>query len=88
MAQRIDGEIGAELFRVRGIFRSLSPATSNNQAFVVAGSARRLLGMGDAAHQVIMQLPRASMADPLAAELKAELDNDLELLSFGELLPA
>ncbi|MFC1611127.1 ABC transporter permease [Myxococcota bacterium] len=87
MAQRADGEIGAELFRVRGIFHALSPTASNNQVFVVAAAAQQLLGIGDVAHQVIAQLPRAPLAEPLAADLRTELGDNLEVMSFGQLMP-
>jgi ABC-type lipoprotein release transport system permease subunit len=39
MVQRADGELGVELYRVRGIFHSLSPAISRGRA---------LAGLGDA----------------------------------------
>ncbi len=87
MAQRADGEIGAELFRVRGIFHSLSPAISERRAFVGAAAARRLLGVGDVAHQIVIQLDRAAEADQVAARLRSQLGPRYEVLSYGQLLP-
>jgi len=88
MAQRTDGEIGAELYRVRGIFHSLSPTISRRRVFVNTASARTLLGLGDVAHQVVIQLDRASAADEVAARLRTALGPSYEVLSYGELLPA
>jgi putative ABC transport system permease protein len=88
MAQRADGEIGAELYRVRGIFHSLSPTISQRRVFVNAASARALLGLGDVAHQLVIQLDRASAAADVAARLRRELGPDYEVLSYSELLPA
>lgn len=87
MAQRVDGEVGAELFRVRGIFHSISPAVNDMQAFVVAGAARELLGIGEAAHQVIAQLPQAAASGPVAAAMQTGLGDGYEVLSFSELFP-
>jgi len=87
MAQRADGEIGAELYRVRGIFHALSATVSERRAFVSRTSARTLLGLGDAAHQVVIQLDRAADAEPVAAALRASLGPRVEVLSYGDLLP-
>lgn len=88
MVQRADGEIGAELYRVRGIYHSLSPAISRGRVLVGQDSARGLLGIGDVAHQVVIQLDRAALADPTAEALRRSLDGGSEVRSYGELLPA
>lgn len=88
MAQRADGEIGAELYRVRGVFHSLSPAISQRRVLVSVASARALLGVGDVAHQVVLQLDRAGEADAVAARLRARLGPGYDVRSYGELLPA
>lgn len=87
MVQRADGEIGAELYRVRGIFHSLSPAISQRRVLVGEASARSLLGVGDVAHQVVIQLARAADADGVAANLRARLGPGYDVRSYGELLP-
>ncbi len=87
MAQRADGEIGAQLYRVRGIFYSLSSAISDGRVLVSSASAQKLLGVGDVAHQIVIQLDRASDADTVAARLRAKLGAGYEVLSYGQLLP-
>jgi ABC-type lipoprotein release transport system permease subunit len=87
MAQRADGEIGAELYRVRGIFHSLSPTISDHRVLVGEASARRLLGIGEVSHQIVIQLDRAADADRVAARLRAALGPRYDVLSYGELLP-
>ena len=87
MVQRADGELGAELFRVRGIFHSISPALSRGRVFVSAPAARALLGVGDVAHQIVIQLDRAAASDPLAARMRAQLGPGYDVKSYGELLP-
>jgi putative ABC transport system permease protein len=87
MAQRADGEIGAELYRVRGLFHSLSPTISEHRVLVGESSARRLLGVGEVSHQIVIQLDRAADADRVAAKLKTALGPRYEVRSYGELLP-
>jgi ABC-type lipoprotein release transport system permease subunit len=87
MAQRADGDIGAELYRIRGIFHSLSPTVSQRKVLVSEASARELLGVGEVAHQLVIQLDRASEADRVAARLRQKLGPGYEVLSYGDLLP-
>jgi ABC-type lipoprotein release transport system permease subunit len=88
MAQRADGEIGADLYRVRGIFHSLSPTISAHRVYVGASAAHALLGVDDVAHQLVIQLDRAADADQVAGRLRAALGPGYEVLSYGDLLPA
>jgi len=87
MVQRADGELGAELYRVRGIFHSLSPAISQRRVMVSESSARALLGVGEIAHQIVIQLDRAADTDREAEHLRAKLGPRYEVLSYGDLIP-
>lgn len=85
--QRADGELGVELFRVRGIFHSLSPQIARGRVYVGEAAARSLLGVGDVAHQIVVQLDRAAAADPVAARVRAALGARYDTRSYGELMP-
>lgn len=87
MVQRADGEMGADLFRVRGIFHSIAAPISKGQIFITSKAAQELLGLGPVAHQVVIQLPRAEQAGPLAQTLRAKLGPSVEVLTYAELLP-
>jgi len=87
MVQRADGEMGADLFRVRGIFHSISPHLSRGLVLITNRAARELLGVGDVAHQIIIQLNRADAADAVAATLKASLGPGFDVVTYGELMP-
>ena len=87
MGQRVDGELSAQLFRVRGIFRSLSPAISQRRGMASQAAVRELLGVGDVAHLIVVQLERAAEADPLKERLRGELGEGYEVLSYGDLMP-
>ena len=87
MVQRADGELGAELFRVRGIFHSMSPGISRTRVLVDRAAARDLLGVGDVAHQIVIQLDRAADADRVASAIRTRLGPGYVAMSYGELLP-
>ena len=88
MVQRTDAEMGADLFRVRGVFHSLSPDIGKRQVYVSQASARTLLGLEGGAHQLVIQLPDPLQSDAVAAQVKASLTGQpVEVLTWGELLP-
>ena len=87
MVQRADGERAVEVFHVRGIFHSLSPMIARSRVYVGQAAARSLLGIGDAAHQIVIQLDRAADANATAARLRARLGAGYSVKSYGELLP-
>ncbi len=87
MVQRADAEMGADLFRVRGVFHSIAPTIGQRQVYVSSAAAQELLGVPGAAHQLVIQLEDPAQADAVAASLKARLGDDYEVLTWAELLP-
>ena len=87
MLQRADAEMGADLFRVRGIFHSIAPAIGQRQVYVSQGAARELLGLGAVSHQVVIQLPEAALSDGAAASIRGALGQGYEVVTWAELLP-
>jgi ABC-type lipoprotein release transport system permease subunit len=86
-AQGRDGELGAELFRVRGIFHGVAPSVSDGVAYTTRAAAARLLGLGDAAHQVVVELPAGADVDAAAASLRAKVGTGVEVVTYFELMP-
>ena len=87
MVQRADADMGADLYRVRGIFHSIAPAIGQRQVYVSQAAARGLLGLGSASHQVVIQLDDPRLAEVVAPQLQAALGQRFEVLTWGELLP-
>lgn len=87
MVQRADKEMGVDLYRVRGIFHSISPAIGKRQLFVSKAAARSLLGLGEVSHQYLVQLPDAAQAEVVAEGLRPALGPEFEVKTWGELLP-
>jgi ABC-type lipoprotein release transport system permease subunit len=87
MVQRADLEMGADLFRVRGVFHSIAPAIGQRQVYVSQAAARELVGLEQGAHQLVIQLQDPNQADAVAAQLRTQLGEGHEVLTWGELLP-
>ena len=87
MVQRADGEMGADIYRVRGIFHSMAANISRSRVLVTRHAAQALLGLPDSVHQVVIQLERAEDADALAASLRAELGASAEVVTYRQLMP-
>ncbi len=87
MVSRADGEMGADLFRVRGIFHSISPTIGQRQVYVSQDAARALLGIEHGSHQLVVQLSEPNDADAVSASLKKQLGAGYDVQTWGELLP-
>lgn len=85
--QRPDGELGAERLRVRGVFGGPTASLAGNVAYVTTAAAERILGVRDAAHQIVVVLPEGRTADALAPSLRDTVGSGVEVLTLGELVP-
>lgn len=84
--QRADGEMGAALFRVRGIFHALSSSIAEHRVLVSRGALGDALGTPGAAHQVVIQLARPDEAAAVAAAAAAA-NPGLECLPYTTIVP-
>ncbi len=87
MVQRADSEMGADLFRVRGIFHSIAPSISQRQVYVSRAAARAMLGVEGGSHQLVIQLSDPAGADAVAGGLKRALGDTFDVVTWRELLP-
>lgn len=87
MVQRADGDVGADLFRVRGIFHSVAANIGKRQVLVTGEAARELLGLPGGAHQLVVQLTDPDAADGIAQRLQAELGEGFEVSSWSQNFP-
>jgi putative ABC transport system permease protein len=86
MVQRADGEMGAALFRVRGMFHSINPGISKRRVLISHAAAAELLGTSGA-HQIVIQLSRAEDANTVAAAVRAALGAGAEVLTYAQIYP-
>jgi ABC-type lipoprotein release transport system permease subunit len=87
MVQRGDGEMGADLFRVRGIFHAVAPTIGRGTVVLTTRGLQALLGVGDAAHQIVIQLARSADADNVAAAVRSALGPGFDVVTYAQLMP-
>ncbi|OGQ25916.1 MAG: hypothetical protein A2138_03450 [Deltaproteobacteria bacterium RBG_16_71_12] len=87
MVQRADGEMGAAIFRVRGIFHALSPGIGQRRVLVSRAAAADLLGAGAGAHQIVVQIDRAAEAHRIAGDVRGKLGPGFEVLTYAQIYP-
>lgn len=84
MAQAADGQMGSELFRVAGIYRTDSTAYDGQVVYVPLEAAQRLRGQPDRASQVVARLKDVRLAQEFADEKGRELPPEAALLSYRD----
>lgn len=87
MVQRADGEMGAALFRVRGVFHALTPGIGLRRVLISRAAAADLLGAGGGAHQIVVQIDRAADAPQLADDVRGRLGPGFEVLTYAQIYP-
>lgn len=87
MVQRADGEMGAALFRVRGIFHALSPSVGQRRVVISRAAAAELVGGGQGAHQIVVQIDRAADAVTVANAVRSKLGAGVEVLTYAQIYP-
>jgi ABC-type lipoprotein release transport system permease subunit len=86
MVQQADGEMGAQLFRVKGLYHSISADLSKHRVLVSRAAAEELFG-AKGAHQIVIQLDRPADADVLAARWQKDLGPRFEVLTYAQIVP-
>lgn len=91
LVQAADGSMGAQLFRLTGIFRSGAPDLDRGVAYIRLKDAQELFSLGDRVTEAVVLLdssdavPEATRA--LQAALPASQDGLYEVLTWSEVEP-
>ena len=84
----IDGEMSAQLFRVRGIFRTGVEEVDSFTGYIHYKAAEKLFDKKDVAHQLALHFPLVEQSAQATLDTKALIASDkLEILSWQEALP-
>jgi putative ABC transport system permease protein len=87
MAQASDGSMGAEAFRIKGIFRSSNPDLDRSVVYIPLRSAQNILAYGNNVSEVALLLDHSDRAEAVQAGIKKVLPKELEVLNWRELSP-
>jgi len=90
LVQAADGSMGAQLFRVTGIFRSGSPELDRGVAYVRRTDAQELFALGDRVTEAVVLLDSSSGVPAAKAALESALGGraaEYEVLTWSEVEP-
>jgi putative ABC transport system permease protein len=86
LSQAADGGIANDLYRIRGVLRSVGEATDRAGVFMSTGAFRDLMAVEGGAHQIIVRRPpHMTLEETVAAVRAAATDHDVQ--TWKEIIP-
>lgn len=82
-----DGTIGTDVFRIVGIFETISSEFDKTYVYIPLGNAQEMLDIGDNVHEIAIITGDYKQSSKIKEQLEAVLDGDYEVLSYEDLLP-
>ena len=87
MATTLDGDVGADVFRVCGLFETASSEFDRAYLYIPLPHAQEMLGLGDRITEYAAMLHDPETAEQVRDRLRDALGPDYETLSYAELIP-
>ncbi len=88
MVQAADGSMGAELFKVAGIFRSGAPEMDEGVVFILRADAQNLFALGDKVTEAAVLLESSRQVPAALAALQKSLASEpVEILPWWQVQP-
>ena len=87
MANTPNGDIGSDLFRVAGIFQSVSSEFDKTTIYIPIKTAQEMLEIDSHIYEYAIILNDYHNVDKVKSELESKLGNKYEVLSYKDLLP-
>ena len=87
MSNTTEGNIGSDLFRITGLFKTFSSEFDKTNVYIPLKSAQQLLGIGDNIYEFAIVANNYLDAPAIASSLAKSLGNDYEVLSYKDILP-
>ncbi|MFC2092887.1 ABC transporter permease [Bacteroidota bacterium] len=82
-----DGTIGTDVFRIVGIFETISSEFDKSSIYIPLSNAKEMLDIGDNIHEIAIITGDYKQSAKVKEQLEAVLDSDYEVLSYEDLLP-
>ena len=87
MANTPNGNIGSDLFRVAGIFQTVSSEFDKTTIYIPIKTAQDMLDIDNHIYEYAIVLNDYHNADKVKSELESKLNSRYEVLSYKDLLP-
>ena len=87
MSNTPDGNIGSELFRIKGIFETFSSDFDKSYVYIPLKTSQRMLDIGDNIHEIAIVLNKYQASESVKSRIKDQLPDSYEVLSYQDVLP-
>ncbi len=87
MANTPSGDIGSELFRVTGIYQTLSSEFDKTTVYIPIKTAQNMLNLGNKIYEFAIITNNYKDVPEVQKQLKSKLNDNYEVLSYQQLLP-
>lgn len=87
MTQAMDGTLAGYAYHVKGIFHSGSQQLDEITAYITLSSARDLLGISDATHEIVVRLKNRHVIPDFLRDLGLSADTRYEILTWSDIVP-
>ncbi len=87
MASTVSGAVGSDMFRVVGIFRTVSSEFDKSYVFISLGNAQEMLELGKDVSEFAIILRDRGLVEMVKSKIAARLGANYEVLSYADLMP-
>ena len=87
MANTLSGDLGSDVFRIVGIFRTASSDFDKTTIYINASTEQQMLGIGDKYYEFAVIVKDYNKIGSIKNNLKSALDGGYEVLTYKDLLP-
>lgn len=87
VGQAADGSMANDLYRVRGVLKSVGEEIDRGGFFMLAGSFRRLMGLPEGVHEIVVLRRDRTQPIEMATARIAALFPEYEVMNWRELQP-
>jgi putative ABC transport system permease protein len=87
MANTLKGDIGSDVFRIVGIFRTASSEFDKTSIYIAAAAEQNMLNIGNKYYEYAIIINKYEDVDKVQKNLENKLGEDYEILSYRDLLP-
>ena len=87
MVSALDGTIGSDVFRIKGIFQTTSSEFDRAYIYIPLVSAQQILNLGNQISEIVIRVSDLNMLETIQNQLQAQLGQAYEVLNFKEIIP-
>ena len=87
MSNTSEGNVGSDLFRITGLFKTFSSEFDKTNVYIPLQNAQHLLDIGDNIYEFAIVANNYLDAPAIASSISKSIGNEYEVLSYKDILP-